>query len=90
MNTIRTVTQEEMKNKFANFAKSVLGTSLNESHVAIVSDRTPSKISVIEHTDFLSVLKEKGFSIPKDMEDIAVVSVINTTKRSTTGKKMKR
>lgn len=90
MTTIRTVTQEEMKQKFNDFSQNILGTKLDKTHVAVISDRTPSKISVIENSDFLSILKEKGFAIPESMEDIAVVSVVGTTQKNTTSKKMKR
>lgn len=89
MTIILTVTQEDMKQKFADFAEKVLGKNLESSDVAIVSERTPSKISKVERTDFLSVIKDKGFSIPESIEDIAVVSVVQTQKTTTT-KKMKR
>lgn len=89
MTTIRTVTQEDMQQQFANFSQRVLGRKLDNSDVAVVSERTPSKISVIESTDFLSILKERGFSIPESIEDVAVVSVIQSQK-NTTAKKMKR
>lgn len=90
MTTIQKVTQEEFKQKFANLAKNVLGCELNPSHVAVISERQPSKIAVVESSNFLSALKERGFQIPTSMEDVAVVSVVGTTQRNTTGKKMKR
>lgn len=90
MTTIRTVTQEELKQKFAEFSKGVLGTSLKQSDIAIVSERKPSKISVIESKGLLSTLKEKGFMIPESMEDVAVISVLNSNPQKQTGKKMKR
>lgn len=90
MTTIRTVTQEELSKKFSEFSKAVLGTSLQQSDVAIVSERKPSKISVIESKDLLSTLKERGFTIPTSMEDVAVISVLGSNAQKKVGKKMKR
>lgn len=90
MTTIRTVTQEELKQKFTEFSKSVLGTSLQQSDIAVVSERKPSKISVIESTNLLSTLKERGFTIPESMEDVAVISVLGSNLQKKTGKKLKR
>lgn len=90
MTTIKTVTQEEMKQKFNDFAQNILGTKLDKSHVAVVSTRTQSNISVIDNTNLLSMLKEKGFSMPENMEDIAVVSVVETANKNITSKKMRR
>lgn len=90
MTTIQKVTHEEFQQKFSNLAKNILGSNLNASHVAVVSDRVPSKIAVVESSNFLKELQERGFKIPESMEDIAVVSVVGTTQKNTTGKKMKR
>jgi hypothetical protein len=87
---IRTVTQEEFKQKFDDFSQKILGKQLEQSDITIVSERKPSKISVIDNKDFLATLKEKGFSVPENMEDISVVSVINNSQKNTIGKKMKR
>lgn len=87
---IQTVNQEELKQKFADFSKAILGRAVEQSDIAIVSERKPSKISVIDSKDFLDILKTKGFSIPESMEDVAVVSVISNQNKNTTGKKMKR
>lgn len=87
---IQTVTQEEYKQKFAAFSEAILGRPLEQSDIAIVSERKPSQISVIDSKDFLATLKERGFSIPESMEDVAVVSVVGSQQKNTTGKKMKR
>ena len=90
MTTIRTVTQEELKQKFSDFSKAILGKSLQQSDIAIVSERKPSKISVIESSSLLSTLKERGFSIPESMEDVAVISMVNSNTKKKDGKKFKR
>ncbi len=85
MTTIRQVTQED----FIKIATQALGFEIKQEHIAIVSDREPTKISAVDNNNFLEMVKEKGFLLPNGPEDIAIVSVVSGAKK-TSGHKMKR
>lgn len=68
MTTIKKVTNKEMNTKFSNLAQQILGTKLDNSHVAVVKEREPSNIYSIEGINFLKMLEEKGFSVPSQQK----------------------
>lgn len=85
MTTIRQVTQED----FIKIAIQALGFQIKQEHIAVISDREASKINAVDADNFLDVVKEKGFILPSSPDDIAIVSVISSAKKTNTHK-MKR
>lgn len=85
MTTIRQVTQED----FIKIATQALGFQIKQEHIAVISDREASKINAVDADNFLDVVKEKGFILPSSPDDIAIVSVISSAKKTNTHK-MKR
>ena len=81
MTTIQKVTQEEMIKKFSELAQNSLGTQLTSEHIAIVSERKPSKIKAVDAGDLVNELKAIGLNIPT-LEDIAIVSVADMNQQN--------
>ena len=95
MNKIRVVTQEE----FAKEAKNYTGNNLSEKDVAVIyhdknaddknviKNESKSKVSAINCSDFLKEVNSRGFTLPQNPIDFAVVREVPMDKQAISRKK---